>query len=253
MGRRQSILDANQDPSSPHVLTEDLLNEGLDPISIRGQLTNVFLAGRGAVSNNIANIMFLLARKPGCWTKLRTEVLRADVFSPAEFDQLSARPNSLPYLQRIVNESLRMLPTLGFTERVAQKDTWLPVGGGIDGSQPISVRNGDVFVLHFPSLHRRKDIWGDDADDFNPDRWLSSRPPPWTFIPFGGGPRICIGQKLALFQIYYILAVIAATFESIESRDPEQDYAEDYKLTTGSLNGIKVSLRYPENHERAKG
>jgi len=48
-------------------------------------------------------------------------------------------------------------------------------------------------------MHRRKDIWGEDALDFNPDRW-EGRKSGWEFLPFNGGPRICLGRKLIKIQ-----------------------------------------------------
>jgi cytochrome P450 len=84
--------------------------------------------------------------------------------------------------------------------RLAKSDTVLPVGGGSSASDPVFVRKGDAIMYSVWSMHRRKDIWGLDASEFRPERW-EKRQVGWEFLPFNGGPRICLGRKspLALF------------------------------------------------------
>jgi len=77
---------------------------------------------------------------------------------------------------------------------MANKDTHLPVGGGTDGLSKIFVPKGQVVAYHYHVMHRRKDLFGEDAAEFVPERWEKLRPR-WAFLPFGGGPRICIGRK----------------------------------------------------------
>ena len=89
--------------------------------------------------------------------------------------------------------------------RQALKSTILPVGGGLDGKSPILVRKGEAIGYCVYAMHRRKDIYGDDADEFRPSRWdenptdgpdLSNIG--WGFLPFNGGPRICLGRESIL-------------------------------------------------------
>ena len=66
------------------------------------------------------------------------------------------------------------------------------------------VSKGTFVVLNFYNLHRWKHIWGNDADDFNPYRWLSKdrpSPPPYAFLPFSSGPRMCLGYQYATVSI----------------------------------------------------
>lgn len=77
--------------------------------------------------------------------------------------------------------------------RSATVDTTLPVGGGSSGSKPVLVRKGDVVCFSAWTMHRRKDLWGDDADEFRPARWQGFQPGP-EYLPFNAGPRVCIGR-----------------------------------------------------------
>ncbi len=79
--------------------------------------------------------------------------------------------------------------------REAAVDAVLPVGGGPDGSQPLLVKQGTCIVYHVYSMHRREDIFGEDPEAFVPERWHGLRPG-WGFLPFNGGPRICLGREL---------------------------------------------------------
>jgi len=68
------------------------------------------------------------------------------------------------------------------------------------------------------SLHRNKDVYGQDAEEFRPERWEDLRVG-WDYIPFHGGPRICLGQQFALSQMSYLLYKFFRVFESIEARE----------------------------------
>jgi cytochrome P450 len=87
-----------------------------------------------------------------------------------------------------------MYPAVAANYRQAVVDTILPVGGGPDGAQPIFIEKGTHVIFHPWSMHRREDIFGPNPETFNPNRWDGLRPG-WGFLPFNGGPRICLGRK----------------------------------------------------------
>jgi cytochrome P450 len=91
-------------------------------------------------------------------------------------------------------------------------------------------------------MHRRKDIYGPDADDFRPERWESGDlRPQWAYLPFSGGPRICIGQQYALTEAGYVLVRMVQEFRELQSRD-DGPWVESLAITVSSFNGAKVSL-----------
>ncbi|KAF5875286.1 putative cytochrome p450 alkane hydroxylase protein [Botrytis fragariae] len=98
-------------------------------------------------------------------------------------------------------------------------------GGGPDGKSPIFVEQGDAVALNICGPNHDKDIWGDDVEEFKPQRFNDKRMG-WEFTPFLGGPRICPAQQEVLTQ----------------SLDTVLEYVEMVRMTTESRNGVKVAL-----------
>ncbi|KAJ5594073.1 uncharacterized protein N7459_000281 [Penicillium hispanicum] len=123
---------------------------------------------------------------------------------------------------------------------MANKDTHLPVGGGPDGQDPVYVGKGQEVTYSVDTMHRLPEIFGADAKEYRPERWDKLKPG-WGYIPFNGGPRICIGQQFALTEAGYTIVRLLQHFEKIESRD-EGAFEESLTLTLASFNGTKVAM-----------
>ncbi|KAH4013418.1 hypothetical protein HBI56_224390 [Parastagonospora nodorum] len=222
-----------------YVLAHELLKETLDTKTIRNELLNVFLPAHEATGVALTNIFFNVARYPRVWEKLRKETLALPAGQDITFESLKG----MKYLQAVIAESLRLNPSIGTTSRIALRDTTLPRGGGIDGTSPIYVCKGDIFSISFYSLHRRKDLFGEDAETFRPERWEEGlKPGHWAYLPFSGGPRVCIGQQMAITQAAYTIVRFLQTFGTLENRDPVWEFQEMYTLSTQSRNGAKVAF-----------
>ena len=89
-------------------------------------------------------------------------------------------------------------------------------------------------------MQRRKDIYGPNAEVFDPDRWETLRPG-WAYLPFNGGPRICIGQQFALTEMGYVTVRLVQSFKGIEARG-EMAWVEKLGVTLSSYHGVKVGL-----------
>jgi cytochrome P450 len=137
-------------------------------------------------------------------------------------------------------EALRLFPSVPGNARYANKATTIPVGGGPDGKSPVFIPKGGVVAYSTYSMHRRKDLYGEDAEEYNPDRWETLRVG-WEYLPFNGGPRICVGQQFALTEAGYTIVRLLQNFEKIESRD-STPWLENLHLTLSSGNGVQVAL-----------
>ena len=98
--------------------------------------------------------------------------------------------------------ALRLYPVVPGNARCAEVDTILPRGGGDDGQSPLFVPKGQSVQWSLYTMHRRKDFYGEDAEDFKPERWETLRPG-WEYLPFNGGPRICIGRMKS--KSFYVI------------------------------------------------
>ncbi|KAL4868957.1 hypothetical protein BDV12DRAFT_168659 [Aspergillus spectabilis] len=208
-----------------------------DRTRIRSELMNILLAGRDTTASLLSNMFFMLAKHPAVWKKLQEEVATLEGRAPT-YEQL----RNMKYLKYCLNESLRLHPVVPINSRTAIKDTILPVGGGPDGQSPVLVPKGTIVAYSVWAMHRREDFYGPDAEEFRPDRWADLRPG-WEYLPFNGGPRICVGQQYALTEAAYVTARLAQRYSVLESRD-SGPWEEGLTLTLCSHNGVKVGLRH---------
>ena len=126
-------------------------------------------------------------------------------------------------------------------QRLCLTDTVFPSGGGPNATAPMLVRKGDIVELNYLAMMHSAAIWGEDVLEFRPERWDVARPT-WEYTPFGGGPRICPGQRLVFAESGYVTVRILREFARLENRDPELEWQEKMRLTFQSKNGTKVAL-----------
>ncbi len=176
------------------VLAQELAAEIKDPIELRSQLLHVLAAGRDTTASLLSWLLLMIVSEPEATAKLRREVLSTFGSEGSGEEITFEKLKTTRYLQWFINETLRLYPIVALNSRVPNKDTILPVGGGPDGRQPVPVLKGEMVLYSPYHMHRRKDIWGEDADQFRPERWENKKSG-WFYIPFHGGPRVCLGRK----------------------------------------------------------
>ncbi|KAE8154168.1 cytochrome P450 [Aspergillus avenaceus] len=228
-------------PSSQYIFLDALAEETKDPIELRDESLSVLLAGRDTTAALLSWTVLLLARHPDIFTRLRNTVLEqfGTYNNPQNLSFASLK--SCQYLQHFINETLRLYPVIPFNRRCAIRDTTLPRGGGPDGMSPVYLQKGQPVLFSPYVLHRRKDIWGSDADKFDPDRWASKRVT-WEFVPFSGGPRTCIGQQFALIKTSYVLVRLLQRFDAIEDVHADQDIRFAVTLTSSPAESVTVRM-----------
>jgi len=193
----------------------NLANQTQDRIELRDQTLSILLAGRDTTASLLGWAITRLALHPEVFSKLRDIVLRD--FEPGT-EITFAQLKGCRYLQHFLNEVLRLHPTVPLNQRIATKDTTLPTGGGPDQRSPIAVKKGQVVLFSVYNMQRRKDLWGEDAAEFKPERW-EQRFAAWQFLPFLGGPRICLGQQFALTEASYLIVRLLHQFDAVEPAD----------------------------------
>ncbi|KAI1866407.1 hypothetical protein JX265_007708 [Neoarthrinium moseri] len=206
-----------------------------DPIELRTQLTGVWIPSNETTSILMSNTIYALARNPRVVQKLREAVLEYGD-KPLTFEGL----RSINYLRWTVNESHRLYPVSLQTVRACIKDTTLPTGGGEDGKAPIFCAKGDIVHCNRYLMHRDPELWGSDTEQFLPERWEKARPM-WSFVPFGGGPRICPAHVMVDTECSYAIFRLLQRFKAIEPRDDEP-YAAVMRVGPSSKYGCKVAF-----------
>jgi cytochrome P450 len=242
LARRDVLLKAEREgkQSTRYVFLEELVKQTADAERIRAELLNILLAGRDTTASLLSNVWFTLSQRPDVWAKLREEVDSLGGARPT-YEQIK----EFKYLRAVLNESLRLYPVVAANFRECTEDTVLPLGGGPDGKSPMFCPKGQTVMWSLYTMHRRKDYYGEDAEEFRPERWLDTPEkkglrPGWEYLPFNGGPRICLGQQFALAEASYTTIRLMQEFSKIESRDPGP-WREWITITTSVL-GCKVAL-----------
>ncbi|MCJ1471965.1 hypothetical protein MMC13_000608 [Lambiella insularis] len=224
-----------------YIFLEALVAETRDPIQLRDECLNILLAGRDTTASLLGWLFYLLVRHPEVYNKLRSTVVESfgTYNNSAELSFVSLK--NCTFLQHCLNESLRLFPVVPLNSRRAVRDTTIPRGGGPDGMSKIYVRKGEQVDYSVHVMHHRKALWGEDAEEFKPERWVG-RKPGWEYLPFNGGPRICLGQQFALTEASYVAVRLLQRFDAMQNCDPEPVPRHSLSLTSCSGNGVKVRL-----------
>ncbi|APE42295.1 cytochrome P450 [Sulfitobacter alexandrii] len=186
----------------------DLLLEGVDPktkrqmstAELRDNLLTFIVAGHETTALTLSWAMYLLGFDPAVQARARAEVQDVLQGRACTGDDVE----KLPYIRMIIDETLRLYPAAGIISRTAQKHDTLC------GRE---IRPGDTVMIPIYALGRNKLLW-DDPDRFDPDRFADRKSiDRYAYLPFGDGPRICIGASFALQEAVIILATLLSKFE----------------------------------------
>ena len=196
----------------------DLLLAGEDPKSgrtmstaeLRDNLLTFIVAGHETTALTLAWSMYLVAFDQDVQDRARAEAQQVLQGRAAGADDVA----DLPFIRQIVDEALRLYPPAGIVSRTAlKKDT---LGGR-------EILPGDTVMIPIYALGRSKLLW-EDADAFRPERFADRKAiDRYAYLPFGDGPRICIGASFALQEAVIILATLLSRFrfKPVLGRDPE--------------------------------
>ncbi|UKZ78630.1 hypothetical protein TrVFT333_006376 [Trichoderma virens FT-333] len=147
--------------TQPYVLLRALVEDVKDPIQIRDEVLNILIAGRDTTASLISNVFFMLSSRPQLWSMLRKEVQDQFQNKPPTFDEIP----QCKYIRYAINEDY-IHPFLLTHE--SQTATQSFRGGGRDGKSPLFIPQGTPVIYNVFGLHRRQDVYGTDAEEFNP-------------------------------------------------------------------------------------
>lgn len=207
----------------------------LSEANIRYQLINFLVAGHETTSGALSFAFYFLSLHPEAAERARAEI--DDVWGEAErpsFEQVA----KLRYVRRVLDESLRLQPTVPGYYRAAREDTVLA------GRYPI--RKGDWVMAMVSTLHRDPRWTGPGlkgVDEFDPDRFESRHVkarPGNLYKPFGTGERSCIGRQFALHEAVLVLAAVLRRYHLVADPSYELTIAERLTLMP---SGFRLGLR----------
>ena len=183
--------------------------ERLDDLNIRYQVITFLIAGHETTSGLLSFVIYELLKNPDVLAKAYEEadrVLGRDYSEKPTYAQV----NQLTYIGQILKETLRLFPTAPAFALVPFEDTIL-------GGKYKIKRDNQINVL-LPMLHRDPAIWGETAEQFNPDNFTPEREaalPPNAYKPFGNGQRACIGRQFAMQEATLVIGMILQRFELV--------------------------------------
>ncbi|KAL8731009.1 MAG: hypothetical protein Q9166_003660 [cf. Caloplaca sp. 2 TL-2023] len=151
-------------------------------------------------------------------TRLRQEIstVMGDEITPDR-----SHVQKLRWLKCVINETCRLYPQLPVNVRIAAKDTVIPKGGGPDGQSPVMIPKRHGIAWSTYHMHRREALYGPDAESYRPERWETGELDNigWGFMPFHGGPRLCLGKDFALMEASCVIVKILQTFPNLRLPD----------------------------------
>ncbi|CAM4463022.1 bifunctional cytochrome P450/NADPH--P450 reductase [Paenibacillus tarimensis] len=207
--------------------------EGLDDENIRYQIITFLIAGHETTSGLLSFAVYYLLKHPDKLQKAQEEADRVLTDPVPTYRQVL----DLKYVRMVLNESLRLWPTAPAFSLYAKEDTML------GGQYPLK-KNDSVSVL-IPKLHRDPDAWGDNAEEFIPERFADQKKvPQHAYKPFGNGQRACIGQQFALHEATLVLGMVLKHFDFIDYSNYELKVKETLTLKPDGFT-IKVKERKP--------
>jgi cytochrome P450/NADPH-cytochrome P450 reductase len=209
---------------------DSVTGETLDDANIRYQLVTFLIAGHETTSGLLSFATYFLLKNPDVLKRAQDEVDLALGDEMPRYEHLS----KLGYIDQILRESLRLWPTAPSFAVSPKHDTMLA------GKYPLKQRQ--VLFLLLPQLHRDPAVWK-EPERFDPDRWAPGnreKIPPGAWLPFGNGPRACIGRAFALQEATLVIAMMLQRFEIWQPAPYELVIKEALTLKP---DGLKIRAR----------
>ncbi|CAM5796151.1 MULTISPECIES: cytochrome P450 [Brevibacillus] len=204
--------------------------KGMTDEQVRDEVMTIFVAGHETTANTMSWIWYLLATNPEAEKKLWAEL---DAVLGGRLPTVEDIPN-LKYVNQIISETLRLYPAAWTINREVAEE--VEIGGH-------TYKPGDTLMMSQYVMHRSEKYY-DRPEDFIPERFegdLLKRIPQYAYFPFGGGPRICIGNNFALMEAALLLATFAQKYR-FQLADPGKPVEAEPLVTLRPKGGLMMRL-----------
>jgi len=198
-------------------------------VYMRDMVLNFLLAGRDTTAQCLTWTIFELCQDAESVRRIREEVAR--ICGDAEIGYLDV--SKLLYTRAVVDEGLRLHPSVPLDMKLTVRDDVLP-----DGSV---VKAGVRMFYPAYAQGRDSELWGSDAEQFRPQRWLEfeRRPSAYEYVAFNAGQRECLGKRLAEMEMVTMIATMVRRFDFVLVNKPSE-VKYDIQLTLGCSSGMPV-------------
>ncbi|TFK44496.1 cytochrome P450 [Crucibulum laeve] len=240
------LVKANASEDAATRLTEE---------EMLAQMRTILLAGHETSATTMCWVLLELARHTDVQAKLRQEIRATEqaIHARGGSDFTASDLDNMPYLAAVLKESMRYHPALYQNYRQSARDDVIPL------SKPITTKNGEAItslpipkglkvILSIAAYNRNKEIFGEDAHQFNPERWLQEagekRGPTLgvygNLLTFAGGVRTCIGWRFAIYEVQALIVEIVNNFELSLTPDIERLRREACLVMIPTLEGQQL-------------
>ncbi|KAG6372704.1 cytochrome P450 monooxygenase CYP63 [Boletus reticuloceps] len=214
---KQAGVDGNQEGKT---FLQHLADSTNDVGVIRYQLLNILLAARDTTACLLTFVTYFLALHPNVARKLREEVLDVCGHGTPTYETIK----KLKYMKAVIDETLRLFPPVPLNQRQSRPTSCaLPPPDrtfSTISDEPLYMPKSTTFFYSTLLMQWNKALWGHDADEFDPERWIDPNrlskftSNPMMFTPFSAGPRICIGQNYAYNEASFFLVRLMQQFDT---------------------------------------
>ncbi|KAL3521467.1 hypothetical protein ACH5RR_019616 [Cinchona calisaya] len=238
---------------------EDILSRFLetnetDPKYLKDIVLSFIIAGKDTTASTLSWFFYMMCKHPHLQDRIADEVVKAtNLKENSCIDELANNIteeslDKMQYLHAALAETLRLYPAVPLDGKLCFSDDTFPDG--------LSIRKGDTISYQPWAMGRMKFIWGDDAEDFRPERWLDEKgvfqqESPFKFPAFQAGPRICLGKEFAYRQMKIFSAVLLGNF--IFKLSDEQKAVKYKTMLTLHIDGglhLQASDRWGQTNPR---
>ena len=194
-------------------------------------MLNFLIAGRDTTAQGMSWCLYLLTQHPEVEEKILEELQSVCGKAALTYDQL----RELKYLEAVFKESLRLYPSVPIDSKTALHADTLP-----DGT---FVPRGTLLCYNSYAMGRSTAIWGSDAADFRPERWLNDdAKTPYENPVFHAGPRECLGKRLAIIEMKTVIASLLQ-HARLRLAVPPESVLPDSAATLGMSSGLKCHVQ----------